>query len=210
MLRLLFIVIGVFFILEVGAEELTVDEIAQQEISRFGKLPDLVNTETQFNKFHGNRKYFYGYAIRDLSRAYFLTQDDQYKNLAISLFDFYKKNYFHDGILLSEGARNSGVWVRNFFSREMYLLYQSYIYLGESSILKLVENQTEKWMQSVPRDYHRGYLVFPYGLKIGDSYSGKERLMTYEINPNQHFEVARLFSSLYFDEESKYFKSPPF
>jgi hypothetical protein len=79
------------------------------------------------------------------------------------------------------------------------------VYLNNEDILREVESQISLWLELVDRKEHNGYKVFPYGIRINDG-----ELQSYEINPNQNLAIARLFSNLYFEPKSLYFKSDLF
>ncbi len=180
-------------------------QIASSEISRLSiKKYDNFTKEEKIKVLESDRR-FNGYIIRDLSRAYFLTKDEEYKNIANDLFNIYKESFEVNGILQSQYFHNQGSWYRDTFTREMNLLYQSYLYLNNKDILSTIEEQISLWLVKVKRDLHNEYIIFPYGINLI-----KDELHIYEINPNQNLAIARLFSNLYFERNSKFFKNQLF
>ena len=70
--------------------------------------------------------------------------------------------------------------------------------------MKLVEDNTALWLETVPRSIHNGFTLFPFGI------TDTGELHSYEIDPNQNLNVATLFSYLYWEKNSVYYKNELF
>ena len=81
------------------------------------------------------------------------------------------------------------------------MFYEAYSYTHTPEILIEVEQQLELWCREVKRDWHNGFLVFPYGMDPEDTY------YDYLIDPNQNIVIAWLCSELYWCSESRFYKS---
>lgn len=150
-----------------------------------------------FDKIH-----YFGYIIRDLALLYRLTNQEHLKLLCLETIQYISQNYSFSGKIIPLSA--NGAWFRDTFARTIRLQYEAYEYLREPYILDVIEYQVKKWIESVPRKYHNGYNIFPYGIdKTGNS-------LVYEIDPNQNLVLAWLFTELYFCKESKFYKNPLF
>ena len=150
-----------------------------------------------------SESYYLGYIPTDLALLGFLTENKSYFQHVNDIISIYKKNFVVNGMLRPKSLEGL-TWYRDQFARDNRYLYEAYVYTGNSDILKLVEQQVSLWIEKVPRAEHDGYLLFPYGI------SGDGSIMSYEIDPNQNLQVATLFSYLYWEPNSKYYKNQLF
>ncbi len=199
---ILFLVCIFLYINNDTDKEVTNDNFILNEISRLD-LNDYAN-KTTYEKIDilESDGRFNSYVIRDIARYYFLTKDVKYKEIALDLFDIYVKNFKVNGILQPDYFSQQKYWYRDTFTREMFLLVQSYEYLDSDNILREVEEQVNLWMKMIDRREHNGFLLYPYGINLKNF-----ETEPYEINPNQNLAVARLFSTLYFNPKSIFFKN---
>lgn len=140
--------------------------------------------------------YYLGYLINNLAYLYHMTKNEDYKNVVLDMVFLMKENYSFNGIIQSPTANKTGWWYRDQFSRDIRYMYEAYEYIGDPTILKMVDEQALLWLEKVPRSNHRDFLLFPYGV------SQNGEISTYEINPNQNLQMATLFTYLYWDENS--------
>lgn len=181
--------------------------IVEVQLSRYDK--NILNftslTDQEKKNIINNSNKYLGYLVRDIAQLYFVTKDSKYKKLSKDIFLFIISNYKHNNIIQSKHYRELDSWYRDQFARDNFLLYESYYYTKDHFFLTEIEEQIKKWMIVNKRKYHNGYNVYSYGynLKTNETYS-------YEIDPNQNLEIALLFSYLYYDSNSTYFKDPLF
>lgn len=182
-------------------------ELAASEVARISHYIEIYNQLTTIEKLEilDVDPAYNMYVIRDLSRAYWLSKDDNYRNIAIDLFDVYSKKRNKDGFLRSKFYSDMDKWYRDPFARDNFLLLQSYGYLNHKPLLDSVESQVQLWLDLVKRNDRNGVMVFPYGIDTDSM-----ETLSYQINPNQNIALARLFSELYFLKDSKFFKREDF
>ncbi len=153
--------------------------------------------EIDYKSYFDKISYF-GYIVRDCALIYHFTGEDKFKKICVEIVRYIKENYTVDGFLLPKTT--NGYWNRDIFARTLRLYYEAYEYTCETEILTIIDNQIAEWIAHVPRKYHNGYNIFPYGL------DPQKQPLDYEIDPNQNLVIAWLFSSVYFCKESRFFK----
>jgi len=182
-------------------------ETAVVDLTRFDK--NILNftslTEQEKIIIIDNSNKYLGYLVRDIAQLYFVTKEVKYKELSKDIFSFIITNYKYNNIIQSKHYRELNAWYRDQFARDNFLLYETYHYTNDHFILREIEEQVKKWMIMNKREYHNGFYIYSYGynLETNETYS-------YEIDPNQNLEIALLFSYLYYDSNSIYFKDPLF
>lgn len=151
-----------------------------------------------------SESYYLGYIPADLALLGFLTDNKAYFEYVKDIISLYKNKFVVNGMLRPVSQAGGALWYRDQFARDNKNLYEAYVYTGYSEILQLVEQQVALWLEKVPRAEHNGYVVFPYGIEEDGS------INMYETNPNQTLQVASLFSQLYWEPNSKYYKDELF
>lgn len=147
-----------------------------------------------------SESYYLGYTPVDLSLLGFITRKSAYFDYVNDIISLYKRKFVINGMLRPISLSWGATWYRDQFARDNKNLYEAYVYTGQTDILDLVEQQVSLWLIKVPRAEHNGYMLFPYGI------SEDGTVMSYEIDPNQNLQIASLFSQLYWDPKSKYYK----
>lgn len=147
-----------------------------------------------FSKYH-----YWGYFLRDMGLIYHFSYDDKARRIADSALNIILENCKYDGRIIPHGVDHK--WNRDTFARNMRLLFEAYTYLNNKFYLDIIDNQVSLWFKDVPRKYHNGFYIFPYGIKADNSTD------SYDIDPNQNLMLAWLFSELYYCEESVFYKN---
>ena len=150
------------------------------------------------SNFYEKESYL-GYFVRDIAVVYQLTGDEKAKMIVDHAFRFICSQFKYKGRIIPLFANKS--WNRDAFARDCRLFYEAYSYTHTPEILIEVEQQLELWCREVKRDWHNGFLVFPYGMDPEDTY------YDYLIDPNQNIVIAWLCSELYWCSESRFYKS---
>ncbi|PGT80866.1 carboxypeptidase regulatory-like domain-containing protein [Bacillus sp. AFS040349] len=143
-----------------------------------------------------------GYLPKHLGFLYHLTGDSQYKEMTKETVALLNKYYLKNGRLKSPEYQKTGWWYRDPFARDLNGLYEAYKYTQLPEIIDFIDNQAALWMSQVPRQSNNGFTIYPYGISDGG------KIGSAEINPNQNIQVATLFSNLYWEPESKFYKNP--
>lgn len=143
-----------------------------------------------------------GYLPKHLGFLYHLTGNSQYKRMVKENIDLLKTYYLKNGMLQSPEYQQTGWWYRDPFARDLNGLYEAYKYTELPEIIEFIDNQAALWMSKVPRQSNNGYSIYPYGISDGG------KIGSVEINPNQNIQVATLFSNLYWEPESIFYKNP--
>ncbi|MFY4773632.1 hypothetical protein [Metabacillus sp. RGM 3146] len=148
----------------------------------------------------GDTKYL-GYLPKHLAFLYHLSGDSDYKEMVKDIITLYSKFYLKNNRLQSKDYQKTGWWYRDQFARDNNGLFEAYKYTGLTEVLNFVDNQATLWVNQVQRGENNGYIVFPYGI------SDEGKMGPLEINPNQNLQVASLFSELYWEPKSKFYRS---
>ncbi|MRX71070.1 hypothetical protein GJU40_02660 [Bacillus lacus] len=146
---------------------------------------------------------YIGYLPMHLGFLYHQTNDEAYRTIVKEIIPLYQKYYMTDQKLQAPISRDLGWWYRDQFARDNRLIYEAYKYTNLPELLSLVDQQADLWINSVPRFSNQGYKVYPYGISNAGNLIGSA-----EINPNQNIQVASLFSHLYWEPASKFYKNP--
>lgn len=151
-----------------------------------------------------SESYYLGYNPADLSLLGVITGNETYFDYVNDIISIYKNNFVVNGMLRPTSLLGGATWRRDQFARDNRYLYEAFFYTGNMDILHLVEQQVSLWLTKVPRAEHNGYVLFPYGILEDGT------LASYEIDPNQNLQIASLFSYLYWEPKSKYYKNKLF
>ena len=163
---------------------------------------DTYSEEEKISKL--SESYYLGYYPADLSLLGFITGKSVYFDYVNDIISIYKRKFVVKGMFRPTSLLGGATWYRDQFARDNKLLYEAYVYKNNPDILNLIEQQVSYWLEKVPRAEHNGYVLFPYGIAEDGS------IMSYEINPNQNLQVASLFSHLYWEPKSLYYKDKLF
>jgi len=143
------------------------------------------------------------YLPRDLAFAYHLTGDENIKRVVADIVTICETEWTRrSGQFRSPLSMTLSFWSRDHFGREMRLLYGAYEYTGLKGILPFIEEQAVLWTATAPRNYHNGFLIYPFGV---NNETGAPQ--SYEICPNQNLTLAVLFSYLYWEENSRFYRN---
>ncbi|WP_078431828.1 hypothetical protein [Metabacillus halosaccharovorans] len=143
-----------------------------------------------------------GYLPKHLGFLYHLTGDSQYKRMVQENIALLKTYYLKDGQLQSPEYQKMDWWYRDPFARDLNGLYEAYQYTELPEIIDFIDNQAALWMSKVPRQSNNSFTIYPYGI------SDEGKIGSIEINPNQNIQIALLFSNLYWEPESRFYKNP--
>ena len=143
-----------------------------------------------------------GYLFRDIGLVYYLSKSETISLARLDdILTFICSNFTYKNRLMITA---NNFWYRDALARDGRLLLEAYKYTGLKSILHMVEDQVNLWINTVPRKEHNGHLVFPYGLDSEDN------ILAYTFNSNQNLVIACLFSDLYWNEDSQFYKNSVF
>lgn len=174
------------------------------------KVSKLMKTEREFYKFwddatyKGRKQYFdkwmkdnkyWAYFFLKQAKLCYYTQNPRVKRHLRETLQFVNDNYSYNGRIKSDYDLTEGTWFREIYARNCRLLFDAWEYTHEPLILKIIENDTDKWLAINKPIQHGEFKIFPYS---------KERGFT-EINPNQNLQIGLVFSKLYFEPKSKYY-----